>query len=460
MLKSIHLGGVGPVPNLSAEFAPRLNVLTGDNGLGKSFLLDITFWALTGTWPGDRVVLPEPAVGRGQQWDLLHPVHPPFGRRNETPAIRYQVGTKVGRPQRPRTARFDYGSQTWARTPGKPAAAGLVIYAAANGSYCVWDPARNRPGDSFPTEVNGPKGRPVSSARASIEPSARAYQFGPDKIDQPLKDGDRTLCRGLVEDWTSWYYQKGRGLHPDPFSLLELVVRNLSHPQEPMKLGLPRRVLVDNVVDYPTIEWLQRSVAYPHWPAGVRRVLHLAYLLVWSWSEHVKAAVLRGETHADQLVLIIDEVEAHLHPKWQRTIVPALLQVNQQLHPTLEVQFLLATHSPLVMASLEPHFDEESDKLFWFDLENHKVFFRELPWANYGDAVRWLTSPIFDLRQARSREAEEAIDAAKAFIREDHSSLPPGLKTRAQIDRRLRELLGGQDPFLVRWTVSTEANGK
>jgi hypothetical protein len=112
------------------------------------------------------------------------------------------------------------------------------------------------------------------------------------------------------------------------------------------------------------------------------------------------------------------------------------------------------------MASLEPHFNEETDRLFWFDLENNQVLFRGLPWANFGDVVGWLTSPIFDLRQARSREAEEAIDAAKAFIRDDRSSLPPGLKTRAQIDKRLRELLGGQDPFLVRWTVSTEANGK
>src|SRR5206468_1042320 len=31
MLKSIKLNGVGPVRGLSAQFSPRLNVLTGDN---------------------------------------------------------------------------------------------------------------------------------------------------------------------------------------------------------------------------------------------------------------------------------------------------------------------------------------------------------------------------------------------------------------------------------------------
>ncbi len=39
------------------ELGERLNVLTGDNGLGKSFVLDVAWWALTGTWV-DRAVLP------------------------------------------------------------------------------------------------------------------------------------------------------------------------------------------------------------------------------------------------------------------------------------------------------------------------------------------------------------------------------------------------------------------
>lgn len=462
MLKSIALHGVGPVPELSAPFAPRLNVLTGDNGLGKSFLLDIAFWALTGGWPGDRVAIPEPAVGRGKRWDLNHPLHPPFGNRMEPPSISYQVGSTTGSAPRPRTARFDYSTQTWIRTPGRAAAPGLVVYAAADGSHDVWDPARNRNGDPSPIEARNPKGRAGAGGSPPVEPLPNAYHFGPDRIASPLTDGDRTLCRGLVEDWVTWYYQRDRGLDPDPYHLLESVVSEISHPEEPMTLAAPRRVFLNDLRDYPTMELPYGAVAYPHWPAGIRRVLALAYLLVWSWSEHIRAAELRGEEPTNQLTLIIDEVEAHLHPKWQRTVLPALLHVNEQLHPALEIQVLVATHSPLVMASLEPYFDEDHDRLFWFDLdaEERRVSFRPLPWAKYGDVVGWLTSPIFGLPQARSKEAQEAIDAAKAFIREDHTSLPPGLTTKAQIDRRLRELLGGQDPFLVRWTISTEARGR
>src|SRR5512140_1379077 len=43
MLESLHLKNVGPAPDLRFEPAKRLNLLTGDNGLGKSFLLDVAW---------------------------------------------------------------------------------------------------------------------------------------------------------------------------------------------------------------------------------------------------------------------------------------------------------------------------------------------------------------------------------------------------------------------------------
>lgn len=46
---------------------------------------------------------------------------------------------------------------------------------------------------------------------------------------------------------------------------------------------------------------------------------------------------------------IIDEIDAHLHPRWQSQIVRGL----QRLFP--RVQFVVTTHSPFVVASLQPH---------------------------------------------------------------------------------------------------------
>lgn len=49
MITRLKLNNVGPAPTMDLEFGDRLNIITGDNGLGKSFLLDIVWWAMTRT---------------------------------------------------------------------------------------------------------------------------------------------------------------------------------------------------------------------------------------------------------------------------------------------------------------------------------------------------------------------------------------------------------------------------
>lgn len=46
-------------------------------------------------------------------------------------------------------------------------------------------------------------------------------------------------------------------------------------------------------------------------------------------------------------IVLIDEIEAHLHPNWQREIIPLLIQ----LFPN--IQFFITTHSPQILSSVE-----------------------------------------------------------------------------------------------------------
>jgi hypothetical protein len=48
------------------EPAPRLNILTGDNGLGKSFLLDCLWWMLTGR-ESEEPIYPRPELNRADR---------------------------------------------------------------------------------------------------------------------------------------------------------------------------------------------------------------------------------------------------------------------------------------------------------------------------------------------------------------------------------------------------------
>jgi hypothetical protein len=117
-------------------------------------------------------------------------------------------------------------------------------------------------------------------------------------------------------------------------------------------------------------------------------------------------------------------------------------------------QIIVSTHAPLVLASVENQFDDTRDRLFHFDIDDGPHI-DDVPFTKYGDAVGWLTSPIFGLDQARSVEAEEAIDAARRFLRGEEATNREGLRTKEEIDARLRQVLGGSDPFWPRWIVKT-----
>jgi hypothetical protein len=151
-----------------------------------------------------------------------------------------------------------------------------------------------------------------------------------------------------------------------------------------------------------------------------------------------------------QIIFLMDEVENHLHPAWQRRIVKALLTVLEGLSPSMRVQAHLTTHAPLVLASLEPIFDPGRDRFFVFDLdaETRRVSLDEVPWTKQGDATDWVVSPAFKLDQARSVEAERAIEDAEALMRGDD---PAHIKTRAEIDAELHRVLAGDDIFWPRW---------
>lgn len=63
MLEHLKLIDVGPAPAMEIDFAPRLDFLTGDNGLGKTFLLDIAWWAWREHLLASEFLGTEPARG-------------------------------------------------------------------------------------------------------------------------------------------------------------------------------------------------------------------------------------------------------------------------------------------------------------------------------------------------------------------------------------------------------------
>ena len=131
MLKYLHLKNVGPAPEMTMDLADRLNLITGDNGLGKSFLLDVAWWALTRKWPRD--VNPNLTSGyAARPTDVKKPA-----------TIEFRLTGKSKEKLVSYTSTYAPRDQAWSGRAGRPWNPGLVIYAHADGGFSVWDPARN-----------------------------------------------------------------------------------------------------------------------------------------------------------------------------------------------------------------------------------------------------------------------------------------------------------------------------
>lgn len=419
MLNQLNMKGVGPAESLTIDFKPRLNFLTGDNGLGKSFILDIAWWALTRTWARGVMAVPRQSA---QQSSIT------YSYTSSKDPFKW-------------SSQFDHEAQQWAIKQGRPAIPGVVIYAGVDGSFSVWDPARNY--------WKSEKGEAQTPSRPS------SFDFTPEQVWSGLQANDRKtqLCNGLLHDWVSW--QDGK---KDAFDDLVKVLDALSPSGvEKIKPGSPMRV-GDSVKELPSLCMpYGQNVPLIHASAGMRRIATLAYLLVWTWREHQVACERFRVSSAREIIFLVDEIECHLHPQWQRRIVPALLNVMTALTSNdVPVQLLVATHSPLVLTSVEPTFEAEHDCIWDFDLVDNEVEAHPYQWSRKGGVNAWLTSGVFNLKEPVSVQAEEALEQARTFLRTMAKNANVLTQVQRQqllkIDALLRASLSEVDAFWIRWS--------
>ena len=391
---------------LEMEFGDRLTLIAGDNGLGKSFLLEFAWWVATGAW-------------------AHQPAYPHVSSSEEAPRVVYQLKEDAGQ-QVGGAFTFDFPRNMWSLNTSAPSIAALCLYARADGSFALCDPLRNK--------LHGMSGQGIGRLTSD-----------------EVWNGRAGLIEGLIRDWVRWQQE------PDSrsFSRFCDVLHRLS-PQDLGELtpGSPIRIPGDPR-DIPTIRHRYGVVPIVNASSGVQRILQLAYLIIWSWQEHEIAADQAQQARMRRLIVFVDELEAHLHPKWQRIVLPSLMGIGEVLDGELTMQTIAATHSPMILASIEPSFDAGRDRLYHLFAYSDKVRLDNVPFVKYGDASGWLTSPLFGLQHARSREAERAIERAKALQLEEE----PDQASVKELTDELRRVLSSEDTFWPRWLYFAERHG-
>jgi predicted ATP-binding protein involved in virulence len=127
-------------------------------------------------------------------------------------------------------------------------------------------------------------------------------------------------------------------------------------------------------------------------------------------------------------VLLIDEIELHLHPRWQQTVIPKLRKVFPN------TQLLVTTHSPQVLTTVQ-------EKNI-FILKNQKLFSPNV--GTYGSESNWVLEEVLqtDSRPPDNENADQ--------IRELFRLISSGALTEASLlMKKLTQSMGVTEPALV-----------
>ena len=262
ILTYLETNSLGPARNLVFTPTQRLNLITGDNALGKTFLLDLAWWALTQEW------VDLPATPTGASFSAV-------------PEIRFKL-EGIGESQ---VVSAKYQSGAWAVGVGRPVVSGLVVYVRVDGSFAIWDPA------------NESLARATSNSWAGIKFTR-----------EEVWNGKYGQIEGLIRDLVSWQLRKDR----DPeFETFIAVLQKIYPPDlGTLEIGEPVRI-PDEPREIPTLNHPYGSTPILFESAGIRRILTLAYLLVWVWREHRIQSALQNRIEERQMVVLLDEAEAH-----------------------------------------------------------------------------------------------------------------------------------------------------
>ena len=136
----------------------------------------------------------------------------------------------------------------------------------------------------------------------------------------------------------------------------------------------------------------------------------------------------QGNPHCEspctcEAIVLIDEVDLHLHPTWQQRVVDDLLRTFPN------TQFLVSTHSPPVLTSVKPEHIVELNR------ENGSVIAGHTTAATYGAEAGDVLSSVMGVRtRPENNEFVKRLDEYLRLVADDEGESEEALKLRSWLD--------------------------
>ena len=320
-ITKLSFSNVGPFDEVEFEFDPQVNVFTGPNNSGKSSVL----WVL-----GDIAVFPfsfpEKLLRHGRvaefelnlQSDSEHTFSDvlPFDARYEDPGLLYDVWNAEA-DYRPHLARF------------------LEMIGFSKFIPALRESTDFRSPGPIPNHVE----RDQRSRIAQVEPYPELRKRLTLVSDDASLVSDEAVIQEIIDlDYRSY-------LRNEP-GLRNIIVQ-IGKIASGITDGFPIQfsgVGEDEDGFFPEFSTVDGQMPLNTMSQGTQSIVQwLAHLLIGYAAYYDFPKNLEEKPG----VLIIDEIDAHLHPSWQRRIIPALTRHFPNL------QIFCSTHSPLMLAGLK-----------------------------------------------------------------------------------------------------------
>jgi predicted ATP-binding protein involved in virulence len=119
-----------------------------------------------------------------------------------------------------------------------------------------------------------------------------------------------------------------------------------------------------------------------------------------------------------EAIVLIDEIELHLHPSWQQTVLPSLMNIFPN------TQFIVSTHSPQVLTSIKA----EYVRVLFNGYVSHANT------ITYGTESAHVLNEVFGVPSRPNNEVKEVLDNYLDLVNENQGDTHEAKRLREKLD--------------------------
>lgn len=358
--KEVKIQNYKAIKDMQLQFSPGVNLLIGDNGAGKTSVLDALAVALGGFLSG----VPGVSVSGIQQSDIRIETRRVAGASG---AIEYMTPTVV-------ECQMEIGGRTfnWARTREgesskfrtKTTNREITNYAAK----LTNNTTNTLPLISYMSTMRVSRSKRGDYGSASKKMNDRRCGY--------IGCLDSTLDIKGIKEWC--LNMEMEAFHQEkPIPEYELFKGAVSEIMQKMS-DLKSRPVIQYSKLFQDIAYSEGGNTLPvsYLSAGYQSLLWMTMDFAY------RLAILnpdQNDYHQATGIILIDELDMHLHPKWQWNALGALAEIFPK------IQFVIATHSPIVISSFK------NSQLISLDSEQNVLYLK--------NAFAYSITDVLELRQ-------------------------------------------------------------